>query len=99
MDKISETKKKVIKPYHKITKLSFKENIFCINIDGDDISMDLKLLSPKLLKATTDERSKFIISPSGYGIHWPLIDEDISIDGLLKYQKHQKSNKRARRVT
>jgi len=22
-------------------------------------------------------------SPSGYGIHWPLIDEDISMDGLL----------------
>ena len=21
--------------------------------------------------------------PSGYGIHWPLIDEDLSIDGLL----------------
>ncbi|MDP2982675.1 MAG: DUF2442 domain-containing protein [Candidatus Latescibacter sp.] len=23
------------------------------------------------------------IQPSGYGIHWPLIDEDIAIDGLL----------------
>jgi len=23
------------------------------------------------------------ISPSGYGIYWPLIDEDLSIDGLL----------------
>ncbi|MBF0567096.1 MAG: DUF2442 domain-containing protein, partial [Nitrospirae bacterium] len=25
----------------------------------------------------------FEISPSCYGIHWPLLDEDISIDGLL----------------
>jgi hypothetical protein len=23
------------------------------------------------------------MSPAGYGIHWPMIDEDISIDGLL----------------
>jgi len=23
------------------------------------------------------------ISPSGYGIHWPLLDEDLSVDGLL----------------
>ena len=29
------------------------------------------------------ERATFEISPSGYGIHWPLLDEDISIDGLL----------------
>ncbi|MBK6354899.1 MAG: DUF2442 domain-containing protein [Saprospiraceae bacterium] len=26
----------------------------------------------------------FIISPSSYGIHWPIIDEDISIQGLQK---------------
>jgi hypothetical protein len=23
------------------------------------------------------------MSPSGYGIHWPLVDEDLSIDGLI----------------
>jgi hypothetical protein len=23
------------------------------------------------------------VSPSGYGIHWPLLDGDISIDGLF----------------
>jgi hypothetical protein len=36
-----------------------------------------------LLHASEIERTTFEISPSGYGIHWPLIDEDISIDGLL----------------
>ncbi|MBN2510631.1 MAG: DUF2442 domain-containing protein [Spirochaetales bacterium] len=25
----------------------------------------------------------FKISPSGYGIYWPLIDEDVSIDSLI----------------
>ncbi|MCA1752818.1 MAG: DUF2442 domain-containing protein [Flavobacteriales bacterium] len=25
-----------------------------------------------------------MVSPSGYGVHWPLIDEDISFAGLLK---------------
>nr|WP_253276482.1 DUF2442 domain-containing protein [Synechococcus sp. PCC 6312] len=24
------------------------------------------------------------VSPAGYGIHWPLIDEDLSINGLLR---------------
>ena len=27
--------------------------------------------------------TKFEISTFGYGIHWPLLDEDMSIDGLL----------------
>ncbi|MBW2657327.1 MAG: DUF2442 domain-containing protein, partial [Deltaproteobacteria bacterium] len=34
-------------------------------------------------KASEEERNNFEISLSGYGIHWPLLDEDISIDGLL----------------
>ncbi|MGA1874120.1 MAG: DUF2442 domain-containing protein [bacterium] len=40
-------------------------------------------MSPALKGASERERNTFEISPSGYGIHWPLIDEDISIDGLL----------------
>jgi len=36
-----------------------------------------------LVKATEIERTTFEISPSGYGIYWPLLDEDLSIDGLL----------------
>jgi hypothetical protein len=36
-----------------------------------------------LAQASDAELKHFEISPSGYGIHWPLIDEDISIDGLL----------------
>lgn len=35
------------------------------------------------MNASEIERNTYEISPSGYGIHWPLIDEDISIDGLL----------------
>ena len=34
--------------------------------------------------ASEEEKTLFEISPSGYGIHWPLLDEDLSIDGLLK---------------
>jgi hypothetical protein len=29
------------------------------------------------------ELTNFQISPSGYGIHWPDIDEDLSVEGLL----------------
>jgi hypothetical protein len=40
-------------------------------------------ISPKLYKADDTDRMKYEISPSGYGIHWPSLDEDLSIDGLI----------------
>ncbi|MCB0099714.1 MAG: DUF2442 domain-containing protein [Caldilineaceae bacterium] len=40
--------------------------------------------SKRLRLATPDERSFIDIAPSGYGLHWPLLDEDLAIDPLLK---------------
>lgn len=36
---------------------------------------------PRLLKATADQRNKVELSP--YGVHWPELDEDLSIEGML----------------
>jgi len=61
----------------------FANDCLALFINGQEKTLPLKELSPKLFQATPDERNNFELSPSGYGIHWPLIDEDISIDGLL----------------
>jgi hypothetical protein len=37
-----------------------------------------------LLTANEIERNFFKISPSGYGIHWPLIDEDLAVGSLIE---------------
>ncbi|MEW6088109.1 MAG: DUF2442 domain-containing protein [bacterium] len=68
---------------HKIKNIKIVGNKLIINIDDKEHTYQLKEISERLSKASTIERNKFEISPSGYGIHWPLIDEDISIDGLL----------------
>lgn len=39
--------------------------------------------SRRLLEADATQRKRFEISPSGYGIHWPEIDEDLAIASLL----------------
>ena len=39
--------------------------------------------SPVLAGATAEQRSRAELSPGGYGIHWPLLDEDVSIGGLV----------------
>ncbi len=81
--------------YHEIEKVLFKEEIMIIMVDGKEYSFALKDISPRLAKASPAERAAYEISPSGYGIHWPLIDEDLSIDGLLgvKHQPRRSNSK------
>ncbi len=72
-----------MKNYHEISDVKFEGGFLVITIDGEPKRFQLKDVSPALEKASEEERKNFEISPSGYGIHWPLLDEDISIDGLL----------------
>ena len=43
--------------------------------------------SPRLAAATEEQRLVAELSPGGYGIHWPLLDEDLSIGGLLANER------------
>lgn len=72
-----------MKAYHDIKNLQFTGEYMLLTIDGDEKRFRTKEISLALERASQDERNVYEISPSGYGIHWPLIDEDISIDGLL----------------
>ncbi len=40
--------------------------------------------SKRLANATSQQRRVAELSPGGYGIHWPLIDADLTIGGLVK---------------
>jgi Protein of unknown function (DUF2442) len=51
--------------------------------DGRKIATPLDWY-PRLQRATAAERSNYEIMPMG--IHWPLIDEDLSVAGMLKGQ-------------
>lgn len=54
--------------------------------DGRTISVPLSWY-PRLLHATPQERSNWELIGGGQGIHWPDLDEDISIEGLLAGRK------------
>ena len=69
---------------YNITEIRFENDYLIIQVDNQLIKLKLADISEKLVKATDQERIDFKISPSGYGIHWRLIDEDLSINGLLK---------------
>lgn len=59
-----------------------------LRVDGKDFEVDLRSHSQRLSDATPQQRSRFEVSPSGYGIHWPELDEDLSIDGLIGIVHH-----------
>jgi len=46
--------------------------------------------SSRLAAATEEQRLSAELSPGGYGIHWPLLDEDLSISGLVA-GKHERT--------
>jgi hypothetical protein len=79
-----------MKKSRKIEEISFSEDKLLIRVDGQQYSFKLVAISKKLAGASKIEREKYEISPSGYGIHWPMIDEDLSVDGLLEI-KHKPS--------
>jgi hypothetical protein len=50
--------------------------------DGRTISVPLAWY-PRLSHGTADERNHWRLIGDGRGIHWPDLDEDISVDNLL----------------
>ena len=66
-----------------ITKLSIMDDTLAAQIsDGRSVSIPIAWFE-RLREASKEQLENFEISPSGYGIHWPDLDEDISIKSFL----------------
>ncbi len=48
---------------------------------------------PRLANASQAQRRHWRPCGAGYGIHWPDIDEDISVDGLLRGARAPQSSR------
>ena len=58
--------------------------------DGRTISAPLEWY-PRLRHGSPAERSKWELIGDGEGVHWPDLDEDISVEGLLEGIPSQES--------
>jgi len=52
-------------------------------VDGRTVSVPL-VWFPRLANATRQQLENFEILADGEGIHWPDVDEDLSVAGLLR---------------
>ena len=67
-----------------------KETLSVEIADGRTISVPVAWY-PRLSHATADERNSWRLIGGGRGIHWPAIDEDISVANLLAGQASTES--------
>ena len=63
--------------------INFTEDSLNVDLlDGRTISVPIAWFSA-LSKATQSQRENWELLGDGEGIHWPEIDEDLSVSGLL----------------
>ena len=53
--------------------------------DGREVSAPLEWF-PRLRDATPEQRGEWRLIGGGVGVHWPALDEDLSVAGLLATQ-------------
>lgn len=68
----------------RVKDVHFTEETVSVDLmDGRIITVPLAWY-PRLLSATDDQRSNWVVCGGGYGIHWDDIDEDLSTEGMLR---------------
>ena len=74
--------------------------IMTVSIDDEQLTLSLedgRVVSvplswyPRLCYGSPQERQHFQINGAGFGIHWPDLDEDIGVEGILLGKKSMES--------
>ena len=68
----------------RIMNVSIDDSRLVVDLmDGRTIAVPLAWY-PRLANASPAERNHWELAGGGCGIHWPMIDEDLSAEGLLR---------------
>jgi hypothetical protein len=69
-----------------ITQVTISDDTIAVDLsDGRSVSAPLAWY-PRLMHGTSGERNHWRLIGRGSGIHWPDLDEDISVENLLGRQ-------------
>lgn len=72
-----------VSPDTRVKEVSVTEELITFSlVDGRIVSVPLAW-SWRLSEATPAQRNNFEIIGDGYGVHWPDVDEDLSVEGML----------------
>jgi hypothetical protein len=73
------------------TSVRVSDDALMVNLsDGRTVSVPLAWF-PRLLHGTAAELREHQLIGEGLGIHWPQLDEDISVEGILAGRRSHES--------
>ena len=68
---------------YEVQSLDFRDEWMILVVNGQTYQIPIAQASMRLAQASERDRQLYRVAPSGYGIHWATLDEDLSIRGLL----------------
>jgi hypothetical protein len=75
----------------RMTSVSVSDDTLSVDLeDGRTISVPIGWY-PRLAHGTSAEQANVRISGAGFGLHWPDLDEDIGIEGILLGKRSNES--------
>ena len=86
-----------MKKHHEVSNVKVVAGRLFMTVDGNEYAVELADVSARLARATIQDQKRLEVSGSGYGIHWPTVDEDLSVDGLIRYSKASRRKTQPRR--
>ncbi len=70
-------------PSHRVKNVHIVDERLCIDLeDGQTVSVLVEIY-PRIANGTDEQRANWQFIPSGLGIHWPDLDENVDTFALL----------------
>jgi len=67
----------------RVVNVSVTDDTLSVDLeDGRTVSVPIGWY-PRLAHGTPAERANVLIAGAGFGLHWPDLDEDIGVEGIL----------------
>jgi len=73
-----------MKKLYDISDVALNGHMLFFKTNGISVTCDLAKVSDVLAKASKKQVANMIIDPVGVGFHWPALDEDLSVNGILR---------------
>ncbi|NUM77965.1 DUF2442 domain-containing protein [candidate division KSB1 bacterium] len=67
-----------------IGEVTLHDYLLSFKVNGIPVTWNLAKVSKTLAQATPEQVAKMIVDPVGVGFHWPALDEDLSVTGILR---------------
>jgi hypothetical protein len=76
-----------LEPGNRAVRVWFEEAFICVQLsDGREVKTPIEFY-PTLARATAEELATFEIFGQGTAIHWPGLDEDLPVEGIVLGRK------------